>query len=128
MKKVYRYEIDLGIYLGKINPGPYTAYCNLETNVGTNRVLLYNISNLLCKKHLQETHPCIRSEVNMHSDFYCGCDSIKGLKSWFKGFNPMLLRNGFNLVEYEVRNYIEGQSGKQVVFKAMHIINKKILK
>jgi hypothetical protein len=64
----------------------------------------------------------------MHSDFYCGCDSIKGLKSWFKGFNPMLLRNGFNLVEYEVRNYIEGQSGKQVVFKAMHIINKKILK
>ena len=132
-KKVYRYEINEVIngYGGQTieNPGPYRARCGGDDVFGDEKKEKYfELYNDMCNKHGGNSHPT-RSEdkLGYDDDVFCACATLEDLKKWFKGYNKKLIAVGFNLVEYRVKTFKMGESGKQVGFKREHVIGKKIL-
>lgn len=118
MYKVYRYE-------DKNEVGPY--WTDLEEEFGT----------FLAKKH--RNNPRTPSPVadGLSDAFFLieqysgkvlfGCDSIKLLKKWFRGFNKILKRKNFVIVEYVVPNKFSSISGKQCVFDKNQYIERNVI-
>lgn len=98
--------------------GPYRK-AHLITDCIEEQMIL---SSML-SDHNDWEHPCRREDLpTFHpydddieeSDLFCGCPSIESLTDWFEGYVSDLLRMGFDIVKYEVSDYIMGLSGKQV--------------
>jgi hypothetical protein len=117
MYKVYRYEDENGV-------GPYQSCIDEE------------FGYLLSKAHCNNprTPNPFKDKIE---DFYysitktgrClfGCDSIKLLKRWFRGFNRTLKRKNFVIVEYVVPNKFSSISGKQCVFDKAQYIERNVI-
>lgn len=138
MATIYRYE-----FIDKeedFNPGPYNISSRLLPR-RTESVLVDGswtrddtpygkLHTKMISKHRDDKHICVRHDVEgfEYNKHFCACDSLEGLKQWFRGFNTGLLKLGFKLVEYEVSELIYGRSRLQVVFKTEHVISRKVLK
>jgi hypothetical protein len=130
VKKVYRYEIDetINTWGGTLeNPGPYTANRGGTGIFGDDKEGKYiEMYEKMCRKHSGSSHPT-RGEDNLGGDdIFCACPTLKDLRQWFKGFNKTLIDVGFQLVEYRVKTYVMGVSGKQCGFRREDVIGKKI--
>lgn len=91
------------------NVGPYTDF-ELQTSDW--------FSNMH-SKHQTLNHPNLWEDKlgdYANSDYVCGFNSLKALKSWFKGFLKKLINSDFIVAKYEVEDYVEGISGKQIMF------------
>lgn len=123
MFKAYRYEM-------KTNDGfmgPYRAWRFVNDDDKSD--LLCTLSTKLGDKHGGADHPSIWEDCpNFGSGGVCACPTIEDLKAWFKGFNTEILRHGFNLVEYTVKEYTLGKSGYQCGISNVHIKSRKIIK
>lgn len=131
MKKVYRYELDevVNSFGGEIeNPGPYTAQRGGTGIFGDKEGMYIELYESMCRKHNRSSHPTKGEDnIGFDEDIFCACPSLEQLKNWFKGYNRKLIDIGFNLVEYRVKTFVMGDSGKQVGFKREHVVGKKIL-
>jgi len=119
MYKVYRYEDENGV-------GPY--WTDIDEEFGT----------FLAKKHRNNPrtpNPVadgLADACRLITDIYAGeflfgCDSVKLLKKWFRGFNKTLKRKNFVIVEYVVPNKFSGISGKQCVFDKNQCIERNVI-
>jgi hypothetical protein len=84
----------------------------------------------MCEKHRHpQTHPSIWEDgLCRHSDLFCAFDSIERLKDWFDGYLVNLIDWGFVVREYTVNTpYLEGKSGRQVMFDANTVTESKII-
>lgn len=86
--KVYRYE-------DKYGTGPYFGKGGTDTLVGE-----------LCEAHNYDSHyppsASMNHDVRRGRDIRCGCNSYRALRSWFKGFNGRLIKEGYKIVAYDV--------------------------
>jgi hypothetical protein len=128
---VYRYELNQTIdtYDGVVeNPGPYTANRGGTDIFGDDNEEKYiEMYDEMCRKHSGSSHPTRGEDRLGYDDIFCACPTLKDLKNWFKGFNKPLIDIGFNLVEYRVKTFVMGVSGKQCGFRREDVIGKKIL-
>ena len=125
MAIVYRYEIEC-----EREDNVFGAYTATECFTGEKLESYLYLRREMVSQHSDDAHPCIREDLAMfeYGVHYCACLTIKSLKDWFKGFNISLKRLGFKLVEVEVAEIFETESGLQVAYKLEDIINKKVLK
>lgn len=103
---VYRYELD-GI-------GPYR----------TENKKVQDLSDEICSAHCSWKHPerwpTIGKDTNYAGcglGYYCACPSRSSLATWFNRYNRRLKAAGFKIHVYEVKDYIMGNSGKQLAFR-----------
>jgi len=118
LSKVYRYENPID--------GMGTYNCGLD-----------GVDLSLFKEKLLKNHSKRKDRPTLELDsldfalfvdeFKTGCNSLKELKEWFKGYNKKLIKAGLVIVEYVVENKIDGKSKKQCVFHINAIISKKII-
>lgn len=117
MYKVYRYEDSID------HKGPYTCMMNTIED--------YTVCEALHSAHGGNAkRPSVRVDgfefmADNGKGFRVACESIKQLKSWFKGFNKWLLESGFVLAEYTISERIEGISKLQCVFHLSNVIERK---
>ena len=52
----------------------------------------------------------------MQNNWLSGCRSVKSLQFWFGDLLDDLLEIGYNIVCYDAQEYVEGHSGKQLIF------------
>lgn len=74
----------------------------------------------MLEKHRHYTYPNASEdnlwELGCTNNHIFGFSSLDKLHSWFDEYLVHLVFNNFIIAKYEVEEYIEGESGKQVVF------------
>jgi len=83
---------------------------------------------------LQE-HANLDIYPNIHSDgfkvldcFFCAFESLDSLENWFVNFFQYLIDWGFVIREYTLNKpYLNGKSGKQVMFIDSSVVESKII-
>lgn len=112
MKTVYRVQHK------DENIGPYTSdYCSGEWYY---RMLEHHRDN----EHPNKWEDYYKNHSDVSLDHVFGFSSLEKLSSWFDGYLMSLIyEGGFIITQYKVEDYIEGQSGKQVVFIPTEFIN-----
>ena len=64
-------------------------------------------------------HPPIYLDIDSNVDkgMLCACPTEKALKRWFGVYFEPLLKIGFRVAVYETRDYIMGNSRRQLMFR-----------
>ena len=114
MATIYRYE-------DKTGEGPYRCD-RVERNV-IDINILHNAHNNAKKRPAWGTD--FKSSRMYASKYLSGCLTIKDLKKWFWGFNPLLKKHEFFIVKYNVKDLEIGKSKKQIRFYKDDIISKE---
>jgi hypothetical protein len=84
----------------------------------------------MLRKHSNlDIHPNIWIDgFRLTDNLFCAFDSIERLKDWFDGYLANLIDWGFVVREYTVNTpYLEGKSGRQVMFDANTVTESKII-
>lgn len=100
MQTVYRLENDKNI-------GPYQSPPEYEEWYSD-----------MMREHMNNAHPNKWEDFSKgHEDEYVyGFSSLEGVKSWFKGYLPQLLKAGFKIMTYNSNDVLIGESKLQLVF------------
>lgn len=123
--KVYRLENIFETDERGNHEGPYTSF---YTDSWEDEEMYDTMKQ---KHNNNSTHPNLFEDFNPRNldiydlngsqwntqDYYCACPTLGHLVEWFGEFLPMLLRNGFSVVEYDVVFAVEGHSKRQSFIK-----------
>lgn len=108
--------------LEKNGIGPYT-YDEYHQDLPHSEQEILNDLNNFHNPHpypKNPAHPPVSEDIGkFDKEMVCGFKSIEDLRKWFKGFLRELKKIGFEVKVYTTNEYIEGRSGKQLMFKPL---------
>lgn len=120
---IYRVEKDNGDIIGV---GPYGGSSYSFAGI--------QLLDEMCMAHCnEETHPSIGDDLRgveigcEWQELHCACPTLEALLDWFDGFIDRLGEEKFIVVEYEVSQFIMGNSRRQCFFTEDDVVSSRLL-
>jgi hypothetical protein len=127
-KTIYRYELPKWTKNQKVGYGAYSGEDHFIDGSRTKGKYFILKSDMGAKHNNSSTYPTAYWDMQGFSQrHYCACPTKAQLTKWFVCFNRRLKALGYNIVEYKVKTYTKGKSGKQCSFLPKDVISSKVI-